>query len=87
VNSIYIEPGGAYVAALYFSALPPLLLLVVWFMRRMRGETGLWMARRFGYWPLIVLLAAFYGVVWRWLFYDQFYVDASDPARGPARTV
>ena len=70
---LIIQPGGAYQAALYFSAIPLLILLVVWLIRRHRGEAGLWLARRIGYMPLILLLLVYYGIVWRWLFYDQFY--------------
>lgn len=73
MQPLVIQPGGAYQAALYFSALPLVILVVVWVMRRSQGEVGLWGVGHFGYWPLIVLLVAYYGVIWRWLFHDQFY--------------
>lgn len=68
-----IQPGGAYLAASYFTALPLVILLVAWIARRMQGDRGLWGASRFGSWPLVVLLVAYFGVIWNWLFRDQFY--------------
>lgn len=73
MQAIALHPGGAYSAAGYFGVLPLVLLGAVWIARRVQGETGLWGASRFGYWPLAALLAAYYGVIWNWLFHDQFY--------------
>jgi hypothetical protein len=73
MEAITIQPDGAYFAARYFCALPLVIPGVVWIVRRLRGETGRWKIRRFGFLPLLLALVAYYGVIWNWLFRDQFY--------------
>lgn len=41
METISIQPSGAYFAARYFSVLPLVVLAVAWIVRRMQGETGL----------------------------------------------
>lgn len=71
MEPIVLRAEGIPFAAVYFSALVVLLLFVVWLMRRWQGQSGLWDVQRFGYWP-VLLIVAYYAVIWHWLFYDQF---------------
>lgn len=73
MEAISIPPSGAYFAARFFSVLPLVVFLVAWIARRMQGEIGLWGASRFGYLLLVLVLVAYYGVIWNWLFRGQFY--------------
>jgi len=73
-----VQPGGAYRAALYFALLPLVLVALVLLVKRTQAIAKTSLLERFGYLPLLVMLAAYYGLIWQWLFYGQFYAVLDD---------
>lgn len=74
MHSIHFNPLGNYVAVLFLCALPPLFMLLGHLASMMGWGKSRWaFARRFWYLPLLVPLFLYYGIIYRWLFYDQFY--------------
>lgn len=73
MEAISIQPGGAWFAARWFSALPLIVLGVAWIVLRLQGHSGFWWGGRLGWLLLLLLLFAYYAAIWNWLFRDQFY--------------
>ena len=65
---------GNLVAASFFLSLPLLVIAAAIWMRPKGPVRERWTAlARFWYLPVIVPLVIYYGIVYRWLFHDQFY--------------
>lgn len=74
MHSIHFNALGNIAAALFFLSLP-LIVVVAGGVAARRGadRARLRMVRRFWYLPVLLPLALYCGVVYRWLFFDQFY--------------
>lgn len=74
MQGIVINPAGAYTAAFYFSLLPGVILIFA-YLRRKRGKsTGKWeVSRQYWYLPIDLPVLLYFGLIYWWLFYDQFY--------------
>ena len=74
VQEIVFNIGGNYVAALFWCA-APLIVILLGILARMMGwsRDRMAFARRYWYMPLLVPLVLYYGFIYWWLFYDQFY--------------
>ncbi len=74
MHAIHFNVMGNVIAALFFFSLPLLIIVAGALARRKGVESKRWLfAKRYGYLPLLVPLVLYYGIIYRWLFYDQFY--------------
>lgn len=74
MHAIHFNVTGNIVAALFFFSLPLIIVLAGALARRRGIDDKRWrFSRRHLYLPLLVPLLLYYGVIYRWLFYDQFY--------------
>jgi hypothetical protein len=74
MHLIGFNQQGNYFAAIFFSVLPLLILLAGLIMhRRGAGEEKWLIVRQYLYLPIVVPLVIYYAIVYRWLFYEQFY--------------
>ncbi len=74
MHAIHFNIMGNIVAALFFFSLP-LIIVVAGALARRKGTDNKrrQFARRHLYLPLLAPLLLYYGVIYHWLFYDQFY--------------
>lgn len=74
MHSIHFNAWGNIVAALFFFSLPLFIVVAGGLARRKVVQHKRWLlAKRYWYLPLLVPLILYYGIIYRWLFYDQFY--------------
>jgi hypothetical protein len=78
MKQIVFNAGGNYVAAMFFGALPLLVLLVPLLGVRRETSRAYRFNRRLYHLPVLGLLAAYYAVIYWWLFYDQFYAVVAE---------
>jgi len=74
MHSIHFNPMGNYVAALFWCVLP-LVIIIIGELRHRKGiGKNKWsFVKRYWYLPILIPLFLYYGIIYRWLFYDQFY--------------
>ena len=74
MNSIHFNPIGNLIAALFFCILPLFIVIIGLLARRKGIGKNRWSSvKRYWYLPILVPLFLYYGIIYRWLFYDQFY--------------
>lgn len=74
MQAIHFNVMGNVTAALFFFSLPLVIVVAGALARRKSAENKRWLfAKRYLYVPLLVPLLLYYGLIYRWLFYDQFY--------------
>lgn len=74
MQAIHFNFLGNVIAALFFFSLPLIIVLAGALARRRRSDGKRWLfAKRYLYLPLLAPLFLYYGLIYRWLFYDQFY--------------
>ncbi|MGA1871658.1 MAG: hypothetical protein ACMUJM_24285 [bacterium] len=74
MNSIHFNPIGNLIAALFLCMLPLIIIIIGTLARRKGiGKNGWSFAKRYWYLPIVVPLFLYYAIIYRWLFYDQFY--------------
>ncbi len=74
MHAIHFNVTGNIVAALFFFSLPLIIVLAGALARRNGTDDKRWQfTRRYLYLPLLAPLLLYYGVIYSWLFYDQFY--------------
>ncbi|MDX1528546.1 MAG: hypothetical protein R3337_07950 [Gammaproteobacteria bacterium] len=74
MHAIHFNVTGNIVAALFFFSLPLIIVLAGALARGKGIDDRRWQfARRHLYLPLLAPLLLYYGVIYSWLFYDQFY--------------
>lgn len=74
MQEIAFNPGGAYVAAVYLSLGPVIILIIAYFVRKSGRATDRWgVTKRYWFLPIGIPLVLYYGIIYWWLFYDQFY--------------
>lgn len=74
MHAIHFNSMGNVVAALFFFSLPLFIVVAGALARGENAESKRWhLARRYGYLPLLIPLILYYGIIYRWLFFDQFY--------------
>lgn len=74
MHAIHFNISGNIVAALFFFSLPLIIVLTGGLARGKGMDDKRWQfARCHLYLPLLAPLLIYYGVIYRWLFYDQFY--------------
>ena len=74
MQAIHFNVTGNIVAALFFFSLP-LIIVLAGALARWKGIDDKWwqFTRRHLFLPLLAPLLLYYGLIYRWLFYDQFY--------------
>jgi hypothetical protein len=71
---IPFNPGGNYFAAVFLSLGPVVILLFARWQRKKNKGTALWeVAKRWGYAPIWIPALIYFGLIYWWLFQDQFY--------------
>ncbi|MDX1434612.1 MAG: hypothetical protein R3286_19375 [Gammaproteobacteria bacterium] len=71
---VHFNAAGNLVTASLFLAFPVLVVAgAVWARRKGGGEERWTRLRQYWYLPALVPIVLYYGVVYRWLFHDQFY--------------
>lgn len=74
MQAIQFNVTGNVTAALFFFSLPLIIVVAGALARRKSAENKRWLfAERYLYLPLLAPLLLYYGLIYRWLFYDQFY--------------
>ena len=74
MHSIHFNALGNIVAALFFFTLPLVIIIIgAWARRKGFDQTRWLIAKRYWYLPILIPFALYYAVIYRWLFYDQFY--------------
>jgi len=74
MNSIHFNPIGNLIAALFLCILPLVIIIIGVLARRKGIDKNRWsFVKRYWYLPILVPLFLYYGIIYRWLFYDQFY--------------
>ena len=74
MHSIHFNALGNIAAALFYFSLPLIIVVAGGIQARGGADRARWrLARRFWYLPVLLPLALYYGIVYRWLFFDQFY--------------
>lgn len=74
MQAIHFNVTGNVTAALFFFSLPLIIVIAGALARRKSAENKRWLvAKRYLYLPLLAPLLLYYGLIYRWLFYDQFY--------------
>jgi hypothetical protein len=74
MREFMFNPGGNYLAAALLGIIPLVILMVAWQQPATRELSWGWqISKRLYGLPLFVLLLGYYGLLYWWLFYDQFY--------------